>query len=69
MGSGQPVPEYGNKGQISGWHGVVSQGARADPFEGLALATARRSLPFPAGKERHQQVEFVIAVARESERR
>src|SRR6185437_11811742 len=50
-------------------HRVLAQFVGADPNEFLALARDHLALPAPADVERHQQMEIVVSVTGESERR
>ena len=65
----KPIPQNRDQRDVCGGHGVVAQVVCVDPFEGLAFAGLRCAFPFAAGEERHQQVEVVVAVAGEGERR
>ena len=56
-------------GASAGRHRVVAQGAGGHPLQLLALARTDEALPFAAHVKRHQQVEVVIGVAGEAERR
>src|SRR6516162_9802617 len=53
-----------------GWrHGIAAQLVGADPGEGLAFASRYHAFPAPADVERHQQVERLVSVACEGQRR
>ncbi|VTZ61647.1 conserved hypothetical protein [Sinorhizobium medicae] len=54
---------------VGGRHRIVAQRFGPHPFDGLAFAAFGETLVAAADVERHQQVKFVIAVARECERR
>ena len=57
------------KRQVGRRHGVAPELARHDPFQRLAFARPRQAVPFAAGEDRHQQMELLVAVAREGDRR
>src|SRR5215207_1086793 len=49
-------------------HRIGGEVHRPHPFQRLPLPRSHEALPAPAGVERHQEVEALVAVARESER-
>src|SRR2546430_1118815 len=67
--SQQQIEQMRDQRDIRRRHWVVAQFARAHPRQLLALARDDRALPAPADVERHQQMEGLIGVAREGQRR
>ena len=69
MGGSEPIAQDGDERDIGGGHGVIAHVARVHPFQNLAFARVRDTLPFAAGKKWHEQVEILVAVRGEGERR
>ena len=59
----------GNERRVRRRHRIGPQVLRPHPFERLPVERLNEALPAAANEERHQQVEILIRMARERERR
>ena len=66
-GKSEPITQNWDQRQVCRGHWVVAQVFRADPRKALTFLAARDSLPFSAGKQRHEQVKIRVGVAGEGE--
>ncbi len=64
----KPVAQNWNKWGIGGWHWILSQCRYGHPSELLSFLGSCHSLPFTAGKQRHEQVKVPVAMAGERQR-
>ena len=69
LASPQQVLEVRDQRRVGRRHRVAAQVLGPHPFQRLAVERLHEALPSAADIERHQQVEVVVSVAREGERR
>src|SRR5277367_1887128 len=65
----EKVAQQRDQRLVGGWHRIVGELVRAHPGQCLVLARPRYAFPAPAQIQRHQQMEPLVLVRGEGERR